>query len=214
MILVDRKEVLRYLGYGKKEADAQIMQSMEDAIEKLQRVVQPRWLYEVFPLTLHLDGTIDFHCFQAVSKNLSKNLTGCEQVVIFAATLGIQVDLLVERYVKLQISQGVIMQAVAAAMIEQFCDTCQETIRQQMEQQGWYLRPRFSPGYGDFALEHQRNVISVLQCPKKIGLTLTDSLLMAPTKSVTAVIGLSRTKQPCHRHGCEVCEKTDCAFRR
>lgn len=214
MILVDRKEVLRYLGYGKKEADAQIMQSMEDAIEKLQRVVQPRWLYEVFPLTLHLDGTIDFHCFQAVSKNLSKNLTGCEQVVIFAATLGIQVDLLVERYVKLQISQGVIMQAVAAAMIEQFCDTCQETIRQQMEQQGWYLRPRFSPGYGDFALEHQRNVISVLQCPKKIGLTLTGSLLMAPTKSVTAVIGLSRTKQPCHRHGCEVCEKTDCAFRR
>lgn len=214
MILVDRKEVLRYLGYGKKEADAQIMQSMEDAIEKLQRVVQPRWLYEVFPLTLHLDGTIDFHCFQAVSKNLSKNLTGCEQVVIFAATLGIQVDLLVERYVKLQISQGVIMQAVAAAMIEQFCDTCQETIRQQMEQQGWYLRPRFSPGYGDFALEHQRDVISVLQCPKKIGLTLTDSLLMAPTKSVTAVIGLSRTKQPCHRHGCEVCEKTDCAFRR
>ncbi|MGN0397297.1 MAG: vitamin B12 dependent-methionine synthase activation domain-containing protein [Candidatus Fimimorpha sp.] len=214
MILVDRKEVLRYLGYGKKKADAQIMQSIEDAIEKLQRVVQPRWLYEVFPLTLHLDGTIDFHCFQAVSKNLSKNLTGCEQVVIFAATLGIQVDLLVERYVKLQISQGVIMQAVAAAMIEQVCDTCQETIRQQMEQQGWYLRPRFSPGYGDFALEHQRDVISVLQCPKKIGLTLTDSLLMAPTKSVTAVIGLSRTKQPCHRHGCEVCEKTDCAFRR
>ncbi len=213
-MVVDRKEVLRYLGYGRNEADIQVMQSIETAIERLQRVMQPRWLYEVFPIQLLADGRIDFQCFQTVSKNLSKNLKGCEKIVIFAATLGIQVDLLVERYVKLQISQGVIMQAAAAAMIEQFCDECQEQIRQQMEKEGFYLRPRFSPGYGDFALEHQKDIISVLQCPKKIGLTLTDSLLMAPTKSVTAVIGLSKVPQPCHRHGCEECEKKDCTFRR
>ena len=83
---------------------------------------------------------------------------------------------------------------------------------QKMESEGWYLRPRFSPGYGDFSLNHQTEIISVLQCPKKIGLTLTDSLLMAPAKSVTAVIGLSRIKQPCHRHGCEVCEKKRLRF--
>lgn len=214
MISVDKKEVLRYLGYGRNEADIQVMQSIESGIEKLQHAAQPRWLYEVFPLRLESENQINFSCFQAHSKNLSKNLKGCEKVVIFAATLGIQVDLLIERYVKLQISQGVIMQAIAAAMIEQFCDQCQEEIRQKMELEGWYLRPRFSPGYGDFSLNHQTEIISVLQCPKKIGLTLTDSLLMAPAKSVTAVIGLSRTPQPCHRHGCEVCEKKDCAFRR
>ena len=213
-MIIDRKEVLRYLGYGRKEADAQVMQSIETAIGKLQQAAQPRWLYEVYPLHVLTDDRIDFQCFQAVSKNLSKNLKGCEAVVVFAATLGIQVDLLVERYVKLQISQGVIMQAAAAAMIEQFCDECQEQIREQMQKEGWYLRPRFSPGYGDFLLEHQKDIISILQCPKKIGLTLTDSLLMAPTKSVTAVIGLSKVPQPCHRHGCEECEKYDCAFRR
>ena len=214
MISVDKKEVLRYLGYGRSEADIQVMQSIESAIEKLQHAAQPRWLYDVFPLQLGSENQIDFFCFKAHSKHHSKNLKGCEKVVIFAATLGIQVDLLIERYVKLQISQGVIMQAVAAAMIEQFCDECQEEIRQKMELEGWYLRPRFSPGYGDFSLNHQTEIISVLQCPKKIGLTLTDSLLMAPAKSVTAVIGLSRTQQPCHRHGCEACEKKDCAFRR
>ena len=214
MILIDEKEILRYLEYGRKEADVQVMQSIQFAIEKLQQAAQPRWLYQIFPLQLESEDQINFSCFKAYSKNLGKNLKGCERVILFAATLGIQVDLLIERYVKLQISQGVIMQAAAAAMIEQFCDECQEELRQKMESEGWYLRPRFSPGYGDFSLNHQTEIISVLQCPKKIGLTLTDSLLMAPAKSVTAVIGLSRIKQPCHRHGCEVCEKKDCVFRR
>ena len=214
MILIDEKEILRYLGYGRKEADVQVMQSIQFAIEKLQQAAQPRWLYQIFPLQLESEDQINFSCFKAYSKNLGKNLKGCERVILFAATLGIQVDLLIERYVKLQISQGVIMQAAAAAMIEQFCDECQEELRQKMESEGWYLRPRFSPGYGDFSLNHQTEIISVLQCPKKIGLTLTDSLLMAPAKSVTAVIGLSRIKQPSHRHGCEVCEKKDCVFRR
>ena len=214
MILIDEKEILRYLGYGRKEADVQVMQSIQFAIEKLQQAAQPRWLYQIFPLQLESEDQIDFSCFKAYSKNLGKNLKGCERVILFAATLGIQVDLLIERYVKLQISQGVIMQAAAAAMIEQFCDECHEELRQKMESEGWYLRPRFSPGYGDFSLNHQTEIISVLQCPKKIGLTLTDSLLMAPAKSVTAVIGLSRIKQPCHRHGFEVCEKKDCVFRR
>ena len=214
MILIDEKEILRYLGYGRKEADVQVMQSIQFAIEKLQQAAQPRWLYQIFPLQLESEDQINFSCFKAYSKNLGKNLKGCERVILFAATLGIQVDLLIERYVKLQISQGVIMQAAAAAMIEQFCDECQEELRQKMESEGWYLRPRFSPGYGDFSLNHQTEIISVLQCPKKIGLTLTDSLLMAPAKSVTAVIGLSRIKQPCHRHGWEVCEKKDCVFRR
>ena len=77
-----------------------------------------------------------------------------------------------------------------------------------------YLRPRFSPGYGDFSILYQKDVLRMLDAPKKIGLTMTDGYMLTPTKSVTAIIGISNTKEPCHRKGCEECDKSDCVYRR
>ena len=52
-----------------------------------------------------------------------------------------------------------------------------------------FFKPRFSPGYGDLSLEVQKEIFSLLDCPRKIGVSLGDSLLMTPSKSVTAIIG-------------------------
>ena len=54
----------------------------------------------------------------------------------------------------------------------------------------------------------------MLDCAKTIGLTMTDSYMMTPTKSVTALIGVSLTEENCHIKGCESCGKKDCAYRR
>ena len=76
------------------------------------------------------------------------------------------------------------------------------------------LRPRFSPGYGDFDIRYQKSIMRMLDCAKNIGLTMTDSYMMTPTKSVTAVIGASPVKERCPIAGCEACARTDCAYRR
>ena len=91
---------------------------------------------------------------------------------------------------------------------------CQREIAKQQEKEGWYLRPRFSPGYGDFDIQYQKPLMQMLDCAKTIGLTMTDSFMMTPTKSVTAVIGMSRIKERCPIQGCEICEKKDCEYRR
>ena len=148
------------------------------------------------------------------SKNLSRTLKGCTSVYLMAATLGIGVDRLIARASAVRMSDAVIYQAIAAAMIEAYCDEVNDTLRHEAERVGLYCRPRFSPGYGDFHIEHQRDFSRLLDTPKKIGLTVTESCLLVPIKSVTAVIGLSNKPQPCHRKGCEECSKTDCAFRR
>ena len=54
---------------------------------------------------------------------------------------------------------------------------------------------RYSPGYGDLPLELQREIIRVLDCGRTIGITLTESLLMQPSKSVTAVIGMKEREK-------------------
>ena len=111
-------------------------------------------------------------------------------------------------------SKAVILQAAAAAMLEDYCDEVNEQIRRDYESRGLYLRPRFSPGYGDFPLSCQPQLLGCLEAGKRIGITLTDSYLMAPSKSVTAVIGVSPLSRTCTVKGCEACGKTDCTYRR
>ena len=168
----------------------------------------------MFPLQ-HIDAqTFEIADVQIHSKNLARNLQGCSEVCLMAATLGIGPDRLIARASAVRMSDAVIYQAAAAAMVETYCDEVNEHIRQDAAQRGMYCRPRFSPGYGDFPISHQRDFSRLLDTPRKIGLTVTESCLLAPIKSVTAVIGLSETPQPCHRKGCEECGKTDCAYRR
>ena len=93
-------------------------------------------------------------------------------------------------------------------------DEQQKKISTELEKSGLYLRPRFSPGYGDFPIEFQEPIMRMLDCAKKIGLTMTDSYMMSPTKSVTAIIGISTEKERCPISGCEACGKKDCAYRR
>ena len=124
------------------------------------------------------------------------------------------VDILLHRYGRLKMSRAVVLQAASAAMLETYCDWKNEALRQEYQEMGWYMRPRFSPGYGDFPLECQKEIGAALEMSKRIGVTLTDSLLMAPSKSVTAVMGLSRKPRICSVQGCEACGKEDCAYRR
>ncbi len=151
---------------------------------------------------------------QTRSKNLEKNLKDCQQILVFGATLGSGVDILLHRYGRLKMSRAVVLQAASAAMLETYCDWKNEALRQEYQEMGWYMRPRFSPGYGDFPLECQKEIGAALEMSKRIGVTLTDSLLMAPSKSVTAVMGLSRKPRICSVQGCEACGKEDCAYRR
>ena len=99
-------------------------------------------------------------------------------------------------------------------MAEAWCDEVNERIKQEAADKGLYTRPRFSPGYGDFPLDNQRDIFQALQVEKRVGIALTESLLMIPSKSVTAVIGAGRDHLPCVREGCEVCSKADCLYRR
>lgn len=211
---IPQKEVFRYLGYHNTIPSETIQSVVIDCISELLNHCYIHHTYKIFDCTIqHTKIIIDNHVI-IESKNLSKNLNECNQVILFAATLGVQADILLKKYSHIDMSKAVIMQAAAAAVIEEYCDQCQMEIEKTLAKQKLFLRPRFSPGYGDFDLIHQKDFITLLDCPRKIGLTLTNSFLLAPSKSVTAVMGISKTNKHCHIKGCEACTKTNCIFRR
>ncbi len=209
---VNYRETLRYLGYKDRPADEAVLAMVRQCWEELEQASSPRSFWREYPLSVAGDE-IDAYVFRTKSRALARNLRGCGQLLIFAASLGGAADLLIRRYEKLQMSRAVVLQAAAAAYLEDYCDRVNEEIRQRYEADGRYLRPRFSPGYGDFSLECQREIVGCLEAGKRVGITLTDNLQMVPSKSVTAVIGVGRTPPACGKQGCAACGKTDCAFR-
>lgn len=166
-----RREVLRYLGYRRNEPTEEISLAIDRIEKELLSVATPRTVFCEISA-----NEVLWNC-QTVKKALGK----CSRAVIFAATLGAGVDRLLMRYESINMGDAVILQALAAAMIEEVCDELQAKYKS---------RPRVSPGYGDFDLSAQKEILKMLDAPKKIGLTVTESLMLVPTKSVTAIFGI------------------------
>lgn len=220
------REAIRYLGYGRSAVDENILAMIADSFRELDGCAAARSVYRIFGMDVcrretgarHSEkenvGYLQIGTMVVKSGSLARNLLGCREVVIFGATLGPAVDVLIRRYSLTEMARAVVLQACAAAFLEEYCDQMQEELGKVLAKEGKYLRPRFSPGYGDFDIHHQEEILRMLDTPKKIGLTMTDSYMLTPTKSVTALIGISTTKENCHIKGCEACGKQDCPYRR
>lgn len=185
LLKYDEKEVLRYLGYRGKPADDGVKSLIDKAYSELCRTVQPRYIYKEYNFEKGEDGImvngIGFH-----SKKLAYHLKNSRTVILFAATLGAGADMLVRRYSLSDTALAAVTQAVASALTENLCDnSCDELSRLS----GSELTPRFSPGYGDLPLSSQQDFFRLLDISKHLGVTLSDTFLMTPSKSVTAFIG-------------------------
>ena len=206
MMEIRRREVWRYLGYGGNAPQPEEQQKIEAVIAQLERTVTPRNIYLEKPCCVEKGG-VEIEGIRFSSALLARNLAGCQGVILMAATLGAEADLQVRRYQARSMAEAAIAQAVCAELLECYLDgVCQE-IAGEKEKDGLFLRPRYSPGYGDLALEAQRD------CRRRLGVSLTDGNMMTPTKSVTAFIGLSHTCRRGEKSGCQACGKQDCAFR-
>lgn len=181
-IPVNVNEVYRYAGMG--EITPELKTLVEECINEYKEIFSYRLCYGVCDISVNEDE-IDFGFCRVNSKTLIHNLKDCSKAVIFAATVGIEVDRLIARLGAVSPSKAVIVQAFGAERIEALCDIFNNELKETH-----VTRPRFSPGYGDFPLEFQKDIFNLLSPNKRIGLTLNNSLLMSPTKSVTAVVGI------------------------
>lgn len=214
---LNHKEIYRYLGYQKNTPDTQILQMIDDVLIELKKNINPKNIYKIYScnvdgdkISLLTDGEL---IAKFESTGLAGNLKQCKKVVLFAATLGIEIDKLINKYEIINIAKASVVQSCAAACIEKYCDMIQEDIKIKAKDEQLYVRPRFSPGYGDLTLMAQKDIFRILECTKRMGLTLTQSLMMYPTKSVTAFIGLTPNPQSCHVDKCKICRNIGCEFR-
>lgn len=178
----NRKEIRRYAGVSEELPEIEIV--MEECIEEVSEKLTYKVCYAEFDIS-RKNGITDLGFLQTASEDLAKNLDGCRKIVVFAATVGLELDRLIAKYGRISPVKALMFQALGAERIEALCDTFTADILSDRE-----IKPRFSAGYGDFPLEAQKSIFAVLDPARRIGLGLNESLLMSPSKSVTAIIGI------------------------
>ena len=200
ILIPNHQETARYLGYSKLSApDTQISSLIEQAATQMHKIINPKAVFQDFELEItfptenqNQENSIiklkDTN-FQIQSKDLYNNLKNCHKVYLLACTLGPQVDSLIRKTQFTDQVMATILQATGAMYIEEVVDFVNNQINQIEKGKNKSTRPRFSPGFGDVSLEVQKDFFSLLPC-SKIGLTLMDTLIMAPEKSVTAFVGI------------------------
>ena len=186
----DEKEILRYAMLPSFAPRPEEL-PLKECLEAAKGAARCRAVWCRYPLAR--DGEeLDLGFARTTSKGLKQHLEGCDEIILFACTAGAEMDRRIARAKLSSPAKALLMHAIGAQQVEGGCDRlCRQLAEQFPDRE---LTDRFSPGYGDLPLEMQRDVMTALDCGRTVGITLTDSLLMTPSKSVTAIIGMKERK--------------------
>ena len=203
---VDLEQAARYMG-ARGGPDAATRALLERWAAPLLAAAAPRAVWLRAPVSALED------LWQG--KDIARHLAGCGEAVLLAVTLGPGVDAQIRRAGVGDVAAGAASDALASALAEQVCDAAEAALRQLAAGENLYLTGRFSPGYGDWPIQVQPELARLLDTPRRIGLCVTDSFLMTPRKSVTAVLGLSEQPVTGWRAGCGQCAlREKCEYRK
>lgn len=205
---LNRAEALRYMGYRTTTPDKQVIGLIDECERELLSAIKPKYLYKFFEIT-HGDNFVFINGTSLVFKgaDICEHLKDCDHCVLLCATLSSEPDSLVRAYETVDMTKALITDCLASAAIEQVCYMAEAEIKSLLKDYNFTWR--FSPGYGDFDIKIQSDFVKVLDAQKRIGLNVTDSSILVPRKSVTAVIGLSKGKISKGKRGCVCCNMRD-----
>lgn len=181
---INAKEIYRYMG-AKSDISLPIL---NECLTEAENVFDYRVCYSRLPVSKTKSG-LDLSFCKTVSKDIKRLLTGCDEIILFAATVGSGIDRLIIANRRISPVKSLVFDALGSERAEALCDKFQTSLP-------FDTTPRFSPGYGDFSLEIQKEIFSFLKPENKIGLTLNEKLLMSPNKSVTAIMGIKKGGTP------------------
>lgn len=210
--VISKSESARYMGI-KGEPDEVIAGILDKYEEIVRNQLKPAYVYRETSLVMCDDGIrINGINTLFTGNDIKKHLKGCERVIIFAATVSATADKLIRQVSVTDTAAALAVDCLCSASIEQVCDKAEQEIFTEIPAP--YRTWRFSPGYGDLPISLQKDLLLFLNAQRRIGLTVTESCMMIPSKSVTAIIGISDFPQGHQKKGCDICNmRASCGFR-
>lgn len=212
---VNENEIWRYAGYfGKSDGVGSELEALFDSVKT---DLNGKFSYKVCykRMSIKWESEMPALPFDSKSKNLALRLKGCNEIILFSATVGLEIDRYIARCQRLSPLKALIANAYGAERIENLCDTFCSDMEENFKCENLSLTKRYSPGYGDLPIEAQAELFKLLDCSRQIGVSLNSSMLMSPSKSVTAIIGIKKGGNiNSGAHKCSDCDNAECEFRK
>ena len=217
-VTVEKSEVLRYLGHNGQKIDNDLNSKINQCIKETKNKIDTKYVYQIYDIKKDLNlNTVQFENTNLIlkSKDISELLRDCDKCVLMCATLGFNIEKNIRRYSYNNLTKGIIIDACATTSIEEVCDLVQDSILDKVAKEEKSLTMRYSPGYGDLDISANRDILNVLDAHRKIGVTVTNTGIMIPRKSVVALIGITNEKIGKVKRTCENCSnRFNCEYRR
>lgn len=215
-IEVNKKEVLRYLGYKDQEYSPELDRLIDEMRAEILEIARYRYTYRIVDLEKDEDGLVRIAdgILPLTGENIQKHLGNSDQAVVLAATLGVDVERRLNYYSRTDLTRNIILDSCGTQMIEEVCDGIEEEVKEKLGP-GRYYTFRYSPGYGDYPISVQNQLVHFLDGYRRIGLTVTPSHLLLPRKSVTAIMGIQSQPFQSEFDRCAACLAREyCKFRK
>ena len=180
------KDALRYLGAKTEEESAIAL--LRKVLDDYRPLLTPRMVTAVFHIK-ELSPAVAFSDCEArfEGESIVRHFKGATQAIFSAFTLGAPLDKKIKELSLSRPTESVALNAVASAYAERKADELLKEVRLKKEKEGFTTNFRFCPGYGDLSLSANAEIAAALSANKKIGLTVLDSGLLLPSKSIVGV---------------------------
>lgn len=194
---VSRAEALRYLGYAEQELGVGLEELISRAFDRCEQLAQPAWCYRVFPV--EVCGGQATLVGSALSFPANGPLARMSACAVMACTIGIAHDR-EERLLSVgQATEAVVFDAAGSSLVEACADSCERAIYAWAADEGLHTGQRTSPGYGELPLALSADIIRTIDATKLIGVSMMESGLLVPLKSVTALVALFDREEDARR---------------
>lgn len=210
---IDAAETRRYAGLKKAQNFGE--KNIADACAEALILSEVRGIWELYD---YKNCTVESEPpFTIAGNSIIKHLSGCEKVICVAVTVGAAIEREInKKFERGEYLNSVLLDAAATAAVEQAADLMEKNFAAKFSKEGYKMRWRFSPGYGDWDLTAQEKLFKISGA-EQIGISLTSAMMLEPRKSVTAIIGLEKKGQETRGKGqgnCAACNKIDCPMRK
>ncbi|AQM59281.1 methionine synthase [Clostridium baratii] len=215
-INIDEKEVLRYLGYKGQKIEEELLLKIRDTIEEGKKLFAPKIIYKEYPINILENGVEVIGTTLVLEGNdIKKLLIDSSRCILMAATIGNYIEKKIRLYERIDLTRGMILDSVSTTAVEDLCDKVCDLIEKDIIEDFEELTFRYSPGYGDLSLNIQKNFIEVLDATRKIGVNVSEHMLLFPRKSVTAIVGIRKKLGKKTKKSCINCKNYEnCLYRK
>jgi hypothetical protein len=214
---VDPQEVLRFQGYKKDRdiPDATVLALFDEALALGESLMEPRFVYRSARVTGQGSEVIQAGGEELHIPEIGRLWGSLEAVGAGICTVGAAIeDRVRSLWDERELPLAMMLDSVGSAAVESLAEYVNDLLCQAAIPSSLKVTNRISPGYAGWDSAEQVGLFHL--CPgEPIGVTLNDSCVMTPGKSISILVGIGFEARVDHYFTqCRRCWMRDCAYRR